>query len=176
MLWANKHQFNPSPGHSWHNARLLRFSILMQLCFSIAPWRRTTAMWVKHFSRNSSSFFFLPRLLFSKIPAESALIITVSPLLTEDREQQLGERSSTLNSTDCRRFSHHFLLWILTSIVMNTLERCLTAWAWIGRTLERLFVCASVCAGLHVCCAHLCLPVHPHASLGACALSWTRYE
>lgn len=88
----------------------------------------------------------------SEIPAESALIITVSPLPSEDREQQLGgeERSSPLSSTDCRRLSRRVLLWILTSIVMNSCQRCPTACAWIWvlphesrASLGAVFVCAS---------------------------------
>lgn len=164
-LRANRHRVNPSSAatvaHPWKSARSLRFSILMQLfcqhcsIVKILIHRNMSGA----LQQKLSFFFFL-------YPSRECINHRSLTLLSEDREQQLGERSSTLSSTDSRRFSHHFLLWILTSIVMNTLERCLTAWAWIARTLKRAFFCLFCFLLVYLCvldfCAFVCLCNHVH--------------
>lgn len=108
---------------------------------------------------------------WSDIPAESALIITVSSLPSQDKEQQLWgeERSLPLSSTDCRRLSFRVLSRSLTSIVMNSCQRCLTACAWIWvwpresrPSLGAGFVCASPWPGFFCCSCYVCFSMYLH--------------
>ena len=163
--------------HTWQKREtVVIFQFLMRLFLRVVPrcseWITTT--WAKHFSRNS-------RFLFARDPSRECInhhsLFPLPPPKWRQREQQLGERSSALNSTGCRRFSHHFLLWILTSIVMNTLERCLTAWAqiaiaqqprrWRWILFARLCVLLTMSLGRRVTmwCTRLCVPVRPRALL-----------
>lgn len=173
------HPSRAAPRHTWQKRETVGiFQFLMRCFFELFHGVVSESPQREWSTSAGTPGFFLP-----EIPAESALIITASlpppppPPKWRQREQQLGERSSALNSTGCRRFSHHFLLWILTSIVMNTLERCLTAWAQIamaqqpGRWKWVLFarLCVLLTMSLDrrvtMWCTRLCVPVRPRTLL-----------